>query len=139
MLGRHVGLVSPLGARVGVPGRCGAFARAALPTSTCRTTGLLSAVTRSSVRTINVRVFHVPHTRSLSRVTRVLHAAGRGPLAEAARARAAGVWSVVSAVPAAHPLAFGAVLSCLKTAGADLVVQKLLEGKAEIDWRRCGL
>lgn len=57
----------------------------------------------------------------------------------AARGRAAGAWAAVCALPAAHPLAFGAVLCSVKSAGADLMVQKLLEGKADIDWRRCAL
>lgn len=136
MLGRHVRLLSPVGPRGGALSRCGVAARGTLARA-----GTLhqSAVTRASARALNVHILRVPSTRHFSRVTRVLHAAGGARLAQAARGHAAGVWSVLCTVPATHPLAFGAVLSALKTAGADLVVQKLLEGKAEIDWKRCGL
>ena len=39
-------------------------------------------------------------------------------------------------LPARRPLLFGAVISCFKTCLADGLVQKYLEERDEIDWRR---
>lgn len=35
-----------------------------------------------------------------------------------------------------YPLAFGAGVSCVKTSGSDLLVQKVIEQREEIDWKR---
>jgi len=45
-------------------------------------------------------------------------------------------WSKARAVPFEYPLAFGVVLSGCKTSFADLLVQKVIEKKEKIDWRR---
>ena len=39
-------------------------------------------------------------------------------------------------IPIKHPLAFGLVISTVKTSASDLLVQKVVEGKKEIDWKR---
>lgn len=46
------------------------------------------------------------------------------------------LWSRAKALPAKHPLAFGIVVSGVKTSVMDLVVQKVVETKEKIDWRR---
>jgi len=35
-----------------------------------------------------------------------------------------------------YPLGFGAGLSCVKTSGSDLLVQKVVEQREEVDWKR---
>lgn len=45
-------------------------------------------------------------------------------------------WSRARTVPAKYPLAFGVVLSGFKTSFSDLLVQKVVERKEKIDWRR---
>mmetsp|Transcript_14697 Transcript_14697/g.40884 ORF Transcript_14697/g.40884 Transcript_14697/m.40884 type:complete len:439 (-) Transcript_14697:1831-3147(-) len=45
-------------------------------------------------------------------------------------------WSRARDVPAKHPLAFGVVLSGVKTCLMDLLVQKVVDQKEKIDWRR---
>lgn len=45
-------------------------------------------------------------------------------------------WSRTRSVPAKYPLAFGVVLSGFKTSFSDLLVQKVVERKEKIDWRR---
>lgn len=46
------------------------------------------------------------------------------------------LWSRAKSVPAKYPLAFGVVLSGFKTSFSDLLVQKVVERKEKIDWRR---
>eukprot|EP00980_Cylindrotheca_fusiformis_P000417 scaffold101_cov123-Cylindrotheca_fusiformis.AAC.20 len=46
------------------------------------------------------------------------------------------LWSKAKAVPASYPFAFGVVLSGFKTSFSDLLVQKVVEQRSEIDWRR---
>jgi hypothetical protein len=45
-------------------------------------------------------------------------------------------WSKVKSVPIRYPFAFGVVLSGFKTSFSDLLVQKVVERREEIDWRR---
>ena len=39
-------------------------------------------------------------------------------------------------IPAKYPFAFGVGLSCIKTSFSDLLVQKVVERREEIDWKR---
>ena len=39
-------------------------------------------------------------------------------------------------IPAKYPFAFGVGLSCVKTSFSDLLVQKVVERREEIDWKR---
>ena len=39
-------------------------------------------------------------------------------------------------IPKSKPFAFGLVFSCAKTSFSDLLVQKVIEGREEIDWNR---
>ena len=39
-------------------------------------------------------------------------------------------------IPKSKPFAFGLVFSCAKTSFSDLLVQKVIEGREEIDWKR---
>jgi hypothetical protein len=39
-------------------------------------------------------------------------------------------------IPAKYPFAFGVGVSCVKTSFSDLLVQKVVERREEIDWRR---
>jgi predicted amino acid-binding ACT domain protein len=55
-------------------------------------------------------------------------------MASAAALRTA--WSRVISIPVQHPFAFGVGLSCVKTSFSDLLVQKIVERKEEIDWKR---
>ena len=55
-------------------------------------------------------------------------------MASATAARSA--WSTFKTVPAKYPLAFGAILSCVKTSGSDLLVQKVVEQRDQVDWKR---
>ena len=45
-------------------------------------------------------------------------------------------WSKAKEVPAKYPFMFGVVLSGTKTSVADLLVQKVVEKKEKIDWKR---
>ena len=45
-------------------------------------------------------------------------------------------WSKLSRIPTQHPLAFGVGVSTAKTMFSDAVVQKVVERKEEIDWKR---
>jgi len=45
-------------------------------------------------------------------------------------------WSRLASIPTKHPLAFGVVISTFKTSFSDLLVQKVVEQKEEIDWKR---
>jgi hypothetical protein len=46
------------------------------------------------------------------------------------------VRSAWTQIPAKYPFAFGVGLSCVKTSFSDLLVQKVVERREEIDWRR---
>ena len=46
------------------------------------------------------------------------------------------LWNRVRQVPVKYPMAFGIVLSGSKTSFSDLLVQKVVERREEIDWRR---
>jgi len=48
----------------------------------------------------------------------------------------ASLWSKVSAVPVKYPMAFGIVLSGFKTSFSDLLVQKVVEKREQVDWKR---
>ena len=39
-------------------------------------------------------------------------------------------------IPAKYPFAFGVALSCVKTSFSDLLVQKVVERREQIDWKR---
>lgn len=54
----------------------------------------------------------------------------------ASRSGASLLWSRARSVPVKYPLAFGVVLSGFKTSFSDLLVQKVVERKEKIDWRR---
>lgn len=45
-------------------------------------------------------------------------------------------WQTVKRVPALYPFTFGVVISTVKTSASDLIVQKVVQQKEEIDWRR---
>ena len=45
-------------------------------------------------------------------------------------------WSKAKTVPITYPLAFGIVLSGFKTSFSDLLVQKVVERKEKVDWKR---
>mmetsp|Transcript_37198 Transcript_37198/g.81458 ORF Transcript_37198/g.81458 Transcript_37198/m.81458 type:complete len:428 (+) Transcript_37198:190-1473(+) len=45
-------------------------------------------------------------------------------------------WRQLSAIPTKHPLAFGVGISTFKTMFSDAVVQKVVEQKEELDWKR---
>lgn len=46
------------------------------------------------------------------------------------------IFSRVLSIPVKHPFAFGVGLSCFKTSFSDLLVQKVVEKRKEIDWKR---
>lgn len=48
----------------------------------------------------------------------------------------ANLWSRLKSVPSEHPFAFGVVVSGVKTSFSDLLVQKVVERKENIDWKR---
>jgi hypothetical protein len=45
-------------------------------------------------------------------------------------------WSRFKRVPMEYPMRFGMVLSIFKTSLSDLLVQKVIEKRSEIDWKR---
>ena len=45
-------------------------------------------------------------------------------------------WQRFASIPAKHPFAFGVVISTVKTSVSDLIVQKVVQQKEEIDWKR---
>lgn len=45
-------------------------------------------------------------------------------------------FALLKAIPLKYPMAFGAGLSCVKTSGSDLLVQKVVEQRDEVDWKR---
>lgn len=46
------------------------------------------------------------------------------------------MWQNLKRIPVKHPLAFGMGFSLFKTSASDLLVQKVVEQKKEIDWKR---
>ena len=44
--------------------------------------------------------------------------------------------SRLTAVPAKYPVYFGVGISCVKTSFSDYLVQKLVERKEKVDWKR---
>ena len=50
--------------------------------------------------------------------------------------RASLLWSRLKLVPSEHPFAFGVIISGIKTSFSDLLVQKVVERKEQIDWKR---
>ena len=46
------------------------------------------------------------------------------------------LWTRVKSIPMAYPFAFGVVLSGFKTSFSDLLVQKVVEQRETIDWKR---
>ena len=48
------------------------------------------------------------------------------------------MWQRLTAIPRAHPFAFAIAMTTAKTGSADLWVQKFVEKREEIDWRRNG-
>jgi hypothetical protein len=51
-------------------------------------------------------------------------------------AAARSTWARVRTVPMRYPFYFGVGLSCVKTSFSDLLVQKVVERREEVDWRR---
>lgn len=47
-------------------------------------------------------------------------------------------FAAMKSIPMRYPLYFGAGVSCFKTSGSDLLVQRVVEGKPmeEVDWKR---
>ena len=45
-------------------------------------------------------------------------------------------WHAIKKIPKQYPLAFGVVISTVKTSASDLLVQKVVERKEQIDWKR---
>ena len=48
----------------------------------------------------------------------------------------AGTWQRLRQIPIQYPFAFGVGVSTVKTSFSDLLVQKVVEQKKEVDWRR---
>lgn len=46
------------------------------------------------------------------------------------------MWNRMRTIPKVYPFAFGVVISTVKTSASDLLVQKVVERKEEIDWKR---
>jgi len=46
------------------------------------------------------------------------------------------LWSRLKSVPSEHPFMFGVVISGVKTSFSDLLVQKVVERRETVDWRR---
>jgi len=46
------------------------------------------------------------------------------------------LWSRIGSIPTEHPFAFGVVLSGFKTSFSDLLVQKVVEQREKVDWKR---
>lgn len=47
-----------------------------------------------------------------------------------------GAWKRFSGIPMQYPMLFGATISTFKTSLSDLLVQKVVEKKEAIDWKR---
>lgn len=77
-----------------------------------------------------------------STVSQVTTASSTDLLAEAERdsmtTATAGrsVFTKLKSIPIQYPLLFGGGLSCVKTSGSDLLVQKVVEQRDDIDWKR---
>lgn len=54
----------------------------------------------------------------------------------AANAASRTLWNRLKSVPAAYPFAFGVLLSGIKTSFSDLLVQKVVEQREKVDWKR---
>jgi predicted amino acid-binding ACT domain protein len=61
-------------------------------------------------------------------------AAGR--IAGTATSSTSSIWNQCRGIPIQYPFAFGVVLSGFKTSFSDLLVQKVVERKQKIDWKR---
>ena len=48
----------------------------------------------------------------------------------------ASTWNRIKSIPATYPLGFGIVFSGLKTSFSDLLVQKVVEQREKVDWKR---
>ena len=46
------------------------------------------------------------------------------------------VWHTIKRVPKKYPFYFGVIISTIKTSASDLLVQKVVERKEQIDWKR---
>ena len=46
------------------------------------------------------------------------------------------IWSRAKSIPVKYPMAFGVVLSGFKTSFSDLLVQKVVEQREKVDWKR---
>lgn len=46
------------------------------------------------------------------------------------------IWSQAKKIPAKYPMAFGVIVSGFKTSFSDLLVQKVVERREKVDWRR---
>mmetsp|Transcript_24969 Transcript_24969/g.37349 ORF Transcript_24969/g.37349 Transcript_24969/m.37349 type:complete len:416 (-) Transcript_24969:61-1308(-) len=47
-------------------------------------------------------------------------------------------WQAIRRIPVQYPLSFGVVISTVKTSASDLLVQKVVERRENIDWKRNG-
>lgn len=54
----------------------------------------------------------------------------------AANAASRTLWSRLKLIPVTYPFAFGVVLSGCKTSFSDLLVQKVVEQREKVDWKR---
>jgi hypothetical protein len=57
-------------------------------------------------------------------------------MASVAAPAAKSAWSRLGSVPARYPFYFGVFFSGFKTSFSDLLVQKVVEQREQIDWRR---
>lgn len=59
-------------------------------------------------------------------------------VAAATQVASSTTWTRITSLPAAYPFAFGVIFSGFKTSLSDLLVQKVVERKEHVDWRRNG-
>ena len=45
-------------------------------------------------------------------------------------------WNRLRSIPATYPFAFGVAISCAKTSFSDLLVQKVVQKREQVDWKR---
>jgi hypothetical protein len=57
-------------------------------------------------------------------------------MASVAGATGRTAWCRLKSIPKTYPLAFGVVFSGCKTSFSDLLVQKVVEQKEKVDWKR---
>jgi hypothetical protein len=57
-------------------------------------------------------------------------------MASAAGATGRTAWSRLKSIPKTYPLAFGVIFSGCKTSFSDLLVQKVVEQREKVDWKR---